>query len=190
MSQELQAGSAAEEVAAQTFVYAYPLEYGLREIAGIAADSGMMPIGGPWNELPHVRDLIGRETKFVSPNNDTLYSVAPLDLRCGPLSLEVPEMGSRYYVLQLIDAWTNNFAYIGTRVSGGAAGRFLLVGPDHRGERSEGAKVVEVPTGIALIVGRIQVDGTADLDGARAAGSLLPAARGWFGTPGGGPSAR
>lgn len=168
MSSELQARSTAEDVAAQTFVYAYPLEYGLREIAGIAADSGMMPVGGPWNELHHVRDLIGPETKFVSPNNDTLYSVAPLDLRGGPLLLEVPEMGSRYYVLQLIDAWTNNFAYIGTRATGGESGRFLFVGPDHRSEDTEGAEVIEVPTNVALIVGRIQVDGTSDLDEVRA----------------------
>jgi len=160
--------SNAVELAAQAFVYAYPLEYCLREIEGIADNAGTLPVGGPWNELHHARELLGPETQFVSPNNDTLYIVAPLDLRSGPLLLEVPETGSRYYVLQMIDAWTNNFAYVGTRSHGGEAGRFLFVAPGYGGEMPAGTTLIECPTDVALIVGRIQVDGEADLPAVRA----------------------
>ena len=158
----------AVELATQAFVYAYPLEYCLREIAGIADNAGTLPVGGPWNELHHARELLGPETQFVSPNNDTLYTVAPLDLRSGPMLLDVPETGSRYYVLQMIDAWTNNFAYVGTRSHGGDAGRFLFVAPGYRGEEPRDTTLIESPTDVALVLGRIQVDGEADLPAVRA----------------------
>jgi hypothetical protein len=94
---------------------------------------------------------------------DTLYTLAPLDLRDGPLLLDVPATGDRYYVLQFVDAWTNNFAYVGTRTHGGEAGRFLLVAPGYRGEEPRGVTLVEAPTDIAVMLGRIQVDGEDDL---------------------------
>ncbi|MBS1676350.1 MAG: DUF1254 domain-containing protein [Actinobacteria bacterium] len=153
----------AVELAAQAFVYAYPLEYALREMAGFTTDHSTLPVGGPWNELHHARELLGPETEFVSPNNDTLYSLSSLDLRGGPLLLEVPETGSRYYVLQMIDAWSNNFAYVGTRSHGGDGGRFLLAAPGFAGEEPRDTTLIEAPTGIALLLGRIQVDGEEDL---------------------------
>jgi hypothetical protein len=162
-----QAGDVAQ-LAARAFIYAYPLEYALREIAGIESGGGTLPVGGIWNELHHARELLGTETKFVSPNNDTLYTVAPLDLRGGPLRLDVPEMGDRYYVLQLVDAWTNNFAYVGTRTTGGKAASFLLAPPGYDGDVPDGATLIVAPTGVAIIVGRIQVDGEADLAAVRA----------------------
>jgi hypothetical protein len=154
----------AAEIAAETFIYGYPLEYGLREIAGCAAGGGSLPIGGPWNELHHARELFGPETTFVSPNNDTLYSLAPFDLRNGPLLFEVPDMGSRYYVFQFIDAWTNNFAYVGTRASGGGAGKFLIAAAGYDGEVPQGATRIDAPTGVGIMLGRIQVDGEQDLE--------------------------
>ena len=58
----------------------------------------------------------------MSINNDTLYSIAQLDVSGGPLRLRVPDTAGRYYVLQFVDAWTNNFAYVGRRATGTAAG--------------------------------------------------------------------
>ena len=66
----------------------------------------------------------------MSPNNDTLYVLGALDLRPGPLVLHVPDTADRYYVLQFIDAWTNNFAYIGRRATGTSERQFLLTAPD------------------------------------------------------------
>jgi hypothetical protein len=70
----------------------------------------------------------------ISPNNDTLYLIAPLDLSGGPLVLHVPDTHDRYYVLQFVDAWTNNFAYIGRRATGTAEARYLLVPVGYQGE--------------------------------------------------------
>lgn len=157
-----------EEMAAQTFVYAYPLEYCLREISGFATGKSAVPVTAPWNSFGHARELLGPETKFVSPNNDTLYTLAALDLSAGPLRLRVPDSGDRYYVLQFIDAWTNNFAYVGTRATGNQAGEFLLAAPGYAGEIPEGVSLIEVPTAVATIIGRLEVAGAADLEAAHA----------------------
>ena len=79
----------------------------------------------PLNTFGYARELLGPETEFVSPNSDTLYVIAPCDVRGGPLRLHVPDTGGRYYVLQFVDAWSNNFAYIGRRATGTAAGDYL-----------------------------------------------------------------
>ena len=71
----------------------------------------------------------------MSINNDTIYSVAQLGLSGGPLVLRVPDVAGRYYVLQFIDAWTNNFAFVGRRAAGTTAGKYLLVPPGWPGMR-------------------------------------------------------
>jgi hypothetical protein len=77
--------------------------------------------------------------------------------------LEVPDTGDRYYVLQFVDAWTNNFAYIGHRATGTKAGSFLLVPPGYDGGSDDDATVIRFPTAVATIVGRFAVDGKDDL---------------------------
>ena len=146
-----------------SFIYGYPLVYDLDEVAGFVQGGGDLPISAPWNTFAYARDLLGPETKFVSPNNDTLYVMAMCDVRDNPVSLEVPATGSRYYVLQFVDAWTNNFAYVGRRATGTAAGRYLLTAADHAGPVPEGTTVIKAPTGVFSIVGRVQVDGPDDL---------------------------
>ena len=99
----------------------------------------------------------------MSPNNDTAYSIAICDVRQGPLVLHVPDTHDRYCVLQFIDAWTNNFAYIGRRATGTREGEFLLADRGYSGEVPKGMRVVHAPTGAFTIGGRFQVDGAADL---------------------------
>jgi hypothetical protein len=60
--------------------------------------------------------------------------MAQLDLSASPLRLEVPDTGDRYYVLQVVDAWTNNIAYVATRATGNRAGQFLITPPGWTGE--------------------------------------------------------
>ena len=144
------------------YVYGYPLVYCLREVAGFAQGHSSLPVSAPWNEFGYARELLGPETTFVSPNNDTLYTLAALDLRAGPQVLHVPDTANRYYVLQFVDAWTNNFAYIGRRATGTGEQQFLLVGPDDRSDLPEGMELVRAPTDVAIIVGRVQVNGAAD----------------------------
>jgi hypothetical protein len=117
----------------------------------------------PYNSFASARRLLGPETRFVSPNNDTLYVGGQCDVRQGPLALHVPDTHDRYYVLQFIDAWTNNFAYIGRRATGTAEAEYLLTDRDYDGPVPDGRRVVAAPTGVFTIVGRVQLNGEADL---------------------------
>jgi hypothetical protein len=155
----------AEQVkdAAETYIYGYPLVYDLEAVALGVEGGGSLPIQAPYNHFAYARRLLGPETKFVSPNNDTLYVVGHCDVRQGPVVLHVPDTGDRYYVLQFVDAWSNNFAYIGRRATGTAEAEYLLADGDYAGPVPEGMTVVAAPTGVFSIIGRLQVDGEADL---------------------------
>ncbi len=99
----------------------------------------------------------------MTPNNDTLYTVAACDVSAGPLVLAVPDTHDRYYVLQFVDAWTNNFAYVGRRATGTLAGTYLLASSGWSGSVPERATVIHAPTDVFAIIGRLQVDGDDDL---------------------------
>lgn len=155
------------ELASEAFVVGFPLVFDLEQVGRFTRDGlGAVP-PTPFNAFGHARTLAGPETTFVSVNNDTLYSIAQLDLSVGPVRLTVPAVGDRYYVLQFVDAWTNNFAYVGTRATGSAAGEFLLVPPgweDEAGdEQRAGYTVIRFPTRVGTIVGRWAVAGKDDL---------------------------
>jgi hypothetical protein len=125
----------AEQVkdAAEVYVYGYPLVYDLKEVASFVEGGGSLPMQAPYNSFASARRLLGPETRFVSPNNDTLYVGGQCDVRQGPLVLHVPDTYDRYYVLQFIDAWTDNFAYIGRRATGTAEAEYLLTDRDDDG---------------------------------------------------------
>lgn len=150
------ADDALVELATRAYLYGYPLLYNLTEIGKLPAGEGTLAGGKPipWNTFWSARALLGPSAEFVSPNNDTLYLLAPLDLSAGPVRLDVPDTHDRYYVLQCVDAWTNNFAYIGRRATGTAAGAFTFVPPGFAGDITDGSTVVHAPSTIAMIVGR------------------------------------
>ncbi len=154
--------------AMQTYLYGYPLVYNLMESAKLFDGTGHLVEDSAPNRFGRARRLAGPDAAFVSPNNDTLYLIAGCDLRDGPLVLEVPDTHDRYYVLQFVDAWTNNFAYIGRRATGTAAQTFLLAPTGYAGPVPDGATVVDVPSRVFVIVGRLQVNGVDDLPAAHA----------------------
>ena len=158
-------------LAAEAYVYGFPLVFNVQMLGG-GVDVGLVK-PGPLNSFSHAAKLAGPEDRFVSINNDTIYSIARVDVSGGPVLLRVPDTARRYYVLQFVDAWTNNFAYVGRRATGTAAGSFLLVPPGWQGEAPGGAKVIEFPTNIAAIVGRWACDGPADLGAVQALQSEL-----------------
>jgi hypothetical protein len=149
--------------AAEVYIYGYPLVYDLQEVANFVEGAGSLPLQAPYNTFGYARRLLGPETKFVSPNNDTLYVLAMLDVRQGPVVLHVPDTHDRYYVLQFVDAWSNNFAYIGRRATGTAEAEYLLTDSTYDGPVPDGRTVVRAPSGVFSIIGRVQVDGEADL---------------------------
>ncbi len=134
----------------------------------------------PFNQFSHARALAGPRDTFVTINNDTLYSMAQLDLSVGPVRLHVPDTGGRYYVLQFVDAWTDNFAYVGHRATGTGEGEFLLVPPGWSGEAPSGVTVIHVPTRVASIVGRWACAGHTKPSDPAAAANWLPAPAGDF----------
>ncbi len=150
-------------LAAEAFIYGFPLVFDLQEVDGFTRSGlGAVP-ATPLGQFGHARKLAGPETKFVSVNNDTVYSIAMADVSGGPVELRVPDTAGRYYVLQFIDAWTNNFAYVGHRATGTAAGDYLLVAPEWEGEAPPDTTVIRCPTTIVTVLGRWAVDGADDL---------------------------
>jgi hypothetical protein len=106
----------------------------------------------------------------TTPNNDTLYSTAQLDLSAGPVTITLPAAGERYLSLALMDAYTNNFAILGTRTTGPDGGTFRLIGPKEA--RPEGigggeGNIIRAPTDHVWALARILVDGPHDLEAAR-----------------------
>lgn len=122
------------------------------------------------NEFGMVRDLRGPEYKQIAtPNNDTLYAQAFVDLSREPMVISVPAVDDdRYYVLQLWDPNGDTFDYIGTRTTGRGAGDYALVGPGWTGDLPAGVIRVESPYNNLAIWGRIGVSGPGDIDAARA----------------------
>jgi hypothetical protein len=153
------------KLAAEAYIYGYPLVYNLDEIAKFPSGTSGLLVrqAAPYNSFGRVRELATPDTDFVTPNNDTLYLGAAVDLVDGPVVLSVPDTSGRYYVLQFVDAWTNNFAYVGRRATGTGAGSFLLAPTGYAGPVPDGTTVIEAPSRVFAIVGRIQVDGDSDL---------------------------
>lgn len=116
------------------------------------------------NQLRHRRTLSDHRARAVTtPNNDTLYSSAWLDLSGGPLELQVPAMGARYWSVQLLDAHTGTVTVVGTRDGLGAARRLWLAHVNDAAIAPAGLQAVRVPTRDAWLLVRILVDGTHDL---------------------------
>ena len=101
-------------------------------------------------------------TDVVSPNADTLYSFAWLDLAKEPMVLSVPEMGKRFYMMELMGAWTDVFASPGSRTTGSGKGDFAIVGPGWKGTLPAGIKSLQSPTDVVWLIGRTQTNGKAD----------------------------
>ncbi|RLB48455.1 MAG: hypothetical protein DRJ42_23170 [Deltaproteobacteria bacterium] len=132
-----------------------------------AAGTDELAFSAPLNTPGSATRLANETDEFVSVNNDTIYHMVQVDVGEEPLILNVPTTGDRYFVLQFVDAWTNNFAYLGTRGTEGRAGKYLIAAPGWAGEVPEGVEVIHSPTPLLTIVGRIAVDGQRDLPAAR-----------------------
>jgi hypothetical protein len=119
----------------------------------------------PVNQFGNQRNLASAAHQvFVAPNNDTLYSMAHLDLSKDPLVLHVPKVAHhRYYVMEFIDPYTNDFHYVGTRTTGNGAHDFVIVGPHFHGQLPAGLRVIRSSYDRIWICGRTLVYGPSDL---------------------------
>lgn len=119
--------------------------------------------GSSWrwvNQFTHTHRRLGPDDReVVSPNNDTVYSNAWIDLSQGPVLIESPDMGERYWTLGLLDAWTNPFAYVGRRTTGSRPQCTLVHGPGWRGDiPAEVTSTIAAPGDDVWLIGRILVD--------------------------------
>ena len=148
------ARSGALETAVDAYIYGYALvleEMTLQLMLETGQLAGM-------NQFKHTERLLKPEDRSVKrPNNDTLYSQAFLDLSAEPVILHVPDTTGLYYLMQIMDAWTNTFAAPGTRTTGTSPRDFAIVGPDWKGHLPRPVKVIKSPTNLVWIVGRTQV---------------------------------
>src|ERR1700759_4298519 len=150
-------------LAAEAFIYGFPLVFNLEQVERFTkVGMGSLP-ASPFNQFGHAEKLAGPKDTFVSINNDTIYSMAQVDVGAGPVRLDVPDAAGRYYVMQFVDAWTDNFAYVGHRATGTGEGDFLLAPPGWTGQAPSGVTVIHVPTRVASIVGRWACAGGPDL---------------------------
>ncbi|MET8327582.1 DUF1254 domain-containing protein [Streptomyces sp. NPDC005181] len=156
-------------LAAEAYVYGYPLVFDL-STAEDFMQVGVGPLGPtPFNRFAHPGRWAGPGTDFAAVSNDTVCSVAQLDLSGGPIRLHVPDTDGAYYVLQFADTWTNNFAYVGRRATGTDEGDWLVVPPGWAGSEPGGVRgVIDAPTSVVSVVGRIACDGPDDVERVRA----------------------
>lgn len=152
------------ELAAEAYVYGYPLVFDLSMVETCLHKGFGSMAPAPFNRFTHSDRLADADAHFVSVNNDTVYSIAQLDLSGGPVRLHVPDTDGVYYVMQFVDAWSNNFAYVGRRATGTEAGDWLVVPPGWAGAVPDDVRgVIDAPTGVVTIVGRNACDGPDDL---------------------------
>lgn len=153
----------ARKAAEKAYVYAYPLvltDVTCKVMTAYPDSSGH---GAPYNQFHHVRQFPDATFRdIVSPNVDTLYSTACLDLSKEPVILSVPDVGTRYYLIQMLDAWSNTFASPGTRTTGNGVGHFALVGPGWSGTLPNGVTKIQAPTNLVWFIGRTYTAGPAD----------------------------
>jgi hypothetical protein len=150
-------------IARDAYVFGYPLVLmDLTRTVALTASSSLLERATP-NRLVHARAFPDHTFHdVVSPNADTLYSTAWLDLQQGPVVLGVPEMKGRYYLMQLLDAWTNVFAAPGTRTTGEGRHDFAIVGPGWNGSLPEGLERIDAPTNTVWLIGRTYTAGKGD----------------------------
>lgn len=146
-----------EALAVEGYLLGYPLVVTTRTLQTFGAALG---VNRPFTQQA-ISDASSRVV--VAPNTDTLYAIAVLDLRSGPLLLTVPDIPDRYHTFQLLDAWTESFAYLGTRTTGGVGGTWLLAPPGWDGEVPADVERIDVPTPQAFLLGRVLVDGPDDV---------------------------
>ena len=121
----------------------------------------------PWNHLKNInRVFTPADTAVQTPNSDTPYSWAGLDLRAEPIVISLPEIEKdRYYAVEIWDAYTFIIGYAGSRTTGNDAGNVMVVGPDWKGETPEGIEKVYVSdTDFGVVVIRTQLFNPADID--------------------------
>ena len=151
----------AVKIASDAYLYGYPLvtmEMTRRVLTNVAVAGNM---SAPMGQFAKSRAYPDASFKAVTaPNADTLYTNAWLDLSTEPYVLGVPDMRGRYYLLPMLDAWTEVFQVPGKRTTGTGPQKYLITGPGWKGEVPADTLQYKAPTNLVWILGRIYSSGT------------------------------
>lgn len=148
-------------VAKDAYVYGYPLvtfDMVRRQQTNVAApDAEHAPIG----QMIRMRSYPSVDNRCcAAPNADTLYTMAWLDVSGEPWVLSIPDMGDRYYIVPMLDGWSDVFAVASSRTTGGKAQKYAITGPGWSGTLPAGVTQAKSATGMVWILGRIYCTGT------------------------------
>jgi len=154
-------------IAEQAFVYGFPMimNYGVMYAYAVDTNSGQYK--APFNQIYNeARVFTPNDTTVITPNSDTPYSIVTMDLRTEPIVLCVPDVEKgRYYSVQLVDMYTFNYGYIGSRATGNGAGCYLVAAPDWKGKTPAGIKkAFRSETQFSMAIYRTQLFNPADID--------------------------
>jgi hypothetical protein len=148
-------------LATDAYIYGYPLvtmEMTRRIMTNVAAPEGSR---GPMGQFIRAREYPDASFRDVTaPNADTLYTTSWIDVGKEPWVLSIPDMKGRYFLMPMLDGWTNVFQVPGKRTTGTGAQTYAITGPGWSGELPAGLKEYKSPTGIVWILGRIYCTGT------------------------------
>lgn len=154
----------AYQIAQEAYFYFYPLalmEVTRKQCTNL--ENGKRPGFGPPNTFAHIRQYPPADFKtVVRPNFDTLYSSAWLDLSQEPQVVSIPDSEGRYYLMPMLDMWSDVFAVPGWRTTGTAAQVYVIVPPDWKGTTPSGIATIQAPTSWVWIIGRTKTDGPDD----------------------------
>lgn len=150
------------QIVKYAYIYCLPLvleDLTLRQSTTVPSSRIFAPI----NQFKHISIFPNASFKqIIRPNADTYYSIAFLDLKAEPVVLSVPNTNGRYYMMPMMDAYTNVFASPGTRTTGNDAHTFLISGPQWNGNVPAGMQQIKSPTNTVWIFGRTQVNSEED----------------------------
>jgi hypothetical protein len=154
------------DIAEEAYVFSFPMLMGYRFCFATFLVPSLPSYRGPMNAMHGEPVTLDHHFKdVITPNADTPYSMAALDLRAEPLVLDVPAVTDRYYVMQFEDLYGTNPHYVGSRTTGSDAGSYLLVGPTFTGDVPDGfTGVLRFETDLVFIIGRTQLLGPDDVE--------------------------
>ena len=156
----------AHAIGVDAYLYFYPLvtmDVTRKQLTN--TEPSKASLGGPVNYFANIPEFPAADMRaVVRPNFDTLYSSGWLDLTKGPMVVSAPDTNGRYYLLPMLDMWTNVFASPGWRTTGTGAGNFLVTPPGWSGTMSAKFTRIDAPTPYVWIIGRTKTDGPPDYE--------------------------